>query len=166
MPLNTIQFSVSELAAMFKDHLVGSPPGIAQKPEIHNSGWKFLGENKKQILIVTEYSSVAHIPDDMLSFLVRMLTACRLCLGDIAIVNISQKNNNQAGDLLEYFKPAIVILFGPGPENLDLPLNFPQFQVQAFNNTSYLSCPALEQLQNDNDQKKILWACLQKLFSL
>lgn len=166
MPMNTIHFSGRELAAIYKDHLVEMRSGTEPESPKKNNEWKFLGENRKHILIVTEYKSAVHIPDDMLDFLVRMLKACKLDLGDIALVNIFQKEKNQTGYLLEHFKPGKVILFGAGPESLNLPIGFPQFQVQAFNNTSFLCCPALDQLQIDHDQKKTLWASLQKLFSL
>ena len=76
MPLNTIQFSESEFAEMYKNHLIDTPEISYENNKIKTVQIKFLGEFKKHILIATDYPDEVHIPDNTLSFLVKMLSAC------------------------------------------------------------------------------------------
>jgi len=123
-----------------------------------------LGENKKKILVVVNYPDVVHLPDEELSFLVAMLTACRLTIADVAIFN---RNNHKELDqkaLLNHFSSRVVFLFGIDPIRFGLPLNFPQFQVQAFSGATYLYTPPLIEFGNNEPLKRQLWECLKRLF--
>ena len=59
-----------------------------------------------------------------------------------------------------------IFLFGLGADALALPLQFPHYQVQQFNNQVYLSSVALNELQANKDEKMKLWNSLKKIFSL
>ncbi len=59
-----------------------------------------------------------------------------------------------------------MILFGVPPLSIDLPINFPPFQLQAFNKRTYLYSPALAELEQDKALKGKLWGCLKTLFEI
>lgn len=142
-----------------------APPASPVTPS--GSGtWKYLGNNKKQILVVVSYQGKAYLPDEELTFLTRMLTACKLGLDDVAIVNSSHYPAYSSNDYLEQFKSQIVFLFGVEPAGFGLPLSFPQYQVQSFAGTTFLYAPALEERHRDEMLKSRLWVCLKRIFNL
>lgn len=165
MELNTIQLPASLITDLYKNVLIdsGDLPPVAKKTET-SSQWKFLGENKKNLLIVVNYPDAVHIPDKQLQFLTNLLTAIKLNLADVAIFNIHGQQN--AGEALAYFKSKTVFLFGVEPIAFGLPVNFPHFQVQPFNGVTYLFSPALYEIEDDKLLKSKLWVCLKKIFNL
>lgn len=128
--------------------------------------WKYLGNNKKHVLIVVDYEGAAYLPDDELAFLTKMLTACKLGLGDVAIVNSAHYPKYSSADYLRQFRSQQVLLFGRDPESFGLPLAFPQFQVQAFAGVTFLSSPPLGEMMDNTALKSTLWASLKRIFTL
>jgi hypothetical protein len=125
-----------------------------------------LGGNQQNILIVVKYNNVKYLPDEDLEFLTSILKACKLSLEDVAIVNT---NNNPGEGYKEYLKnwsSKIVLLFGVGPVSFDLPVNFPEFQVQSLTNTKFLYSPSLNECRTDKLLKSKLWVSLQRIFGL
>ena len=57
-------------------------------------------------------------------------------------------------------------MFGISAKKLDLPFEIPYFQVQNFQGRLYTISPPLAEIQLDNNLKKRLWACLQKIFNI
>jgi len=115
--------------------------------------------------VVVRHASVTFLPDDELSFLVNILSACKLSLADIAIFNSSRI---QAEELQEMSQAdtKTVLLFGIDPLSIGLPINFPQFQLQQFNKRMYLYSPSLSELDKDKGLKLKLWASLKTLFAI
>jgi hypothetical protein len=128
--------------------------------------WKFLGENRKQVLIVVNYPDAVHIPDKQLAFLTNLLSACQLNLGDTAVLNFHHYSPKDFNGIISYFAPQKVLLFGVEPAEFGMPLLFPQFQVQSFKESIYLFAPSLEETEPDKILKNKLWICFKKLFNL
>jgi hypothetical protein len=126
---------------------------------------KSLGENKKNILIIVSYTDAVHIPDGALQFLTNMLTACKLSLADVAIVNIHAQPVTYK-ELLHEYKSRIALLFDTEPASFGLPMSFPFFQIQPFANCSFLYVPSLKELEDDKVQKSKLWVSLRRLFNV
>ena len=192
MTLNNIQLSPSLLTNMYRSSLieaneaqktrkkaVGESPMINPviskndilakdpiAPDSYRDGWKYLGEYKKNILLVVRYQTATYIPDEPLNFLTSVLGACKLSLGDIAILNLTNAPSVLHKDIQNKFTSSVTILFGLTPEELEMPVNFPEFQVQAFNNCTFLHTPTLEKLETDKVLKSKLWVCLRKMFNL
>ena len=130
---------------------------------------KFLGNNLKKIVIVVDQRSEVFLPEKHLEFLSKILSACKLNIGDVAIVN---EGNNFADitTIKQELKPTYVILFGIEPTDLKLPLNFPHFKIQNYDEVAYLSVPALEALNSDTEDGKLLktklWVCLKTMFEV
>jgi len=132
----------------------------------HDSELKWLGENRKNILIIARYSEAVYIPDNELSFLTGILGACKLSLADVSIINLNNHSGLLYKGLLTQLKSKTIILFGVEPTELGLPINFPHFQVQTFDNCTFLFSPMLKDLENDKMLKSKLWFCLKKIFNL
>jgi len=127
---------------------------------------KSLGGNQKNILVVVKNANITYLPDEDLEFLTNILKACKLNLEDVAIVNT---NNNPGEGYREYLKnwsSKIVLLFGVDPVSFDLPVNFPEFQVQSLTNTKFLYSPSLNECRTDKLLKSKLWVSLQRIFGL
>lgn len=126
----------------------------------------FLGENRKNILVVVNNDKADFLPGEELAFLTNMLFACKLSIADIAIVNLNNINNPSYKLFFEKFKSNIVLLYGTDPAMLNLPVSFPQFQVQSFNNCTFLFTPPLNEIQEDKVLKSKLWVCLRRIFNV
>jgi hypothetical protein len=157
MDLNNIQITPEIATALYRFSLVDGPLGTA-------TAWKYLGENKKNILIVVNHIDTTHLPDEDLAFLTTILSACKLSLADVAIVNKNNYSNQTYKEYTGHFKSKIVLLFGTDPVSFGLPLDFPHFQVQSFSKCTFLYSPSL----NEYDQlvKSKLWVCLQRIFGV
>lgn len=129
------------------------------------TAWKFLGHNRKHILIIVDYTDVLHLPDEDLSLLTNILTACRLDLGDVAIVNRNNHRESLYSDYLHQFGSRNVLLFGTEPLQFGLPVDFPAFQVQSLAGCTFLYSPPLHAFQ-DKAMKGQLWTSLKRIFNL
>lgn len=138
---------------------------IAAAPPTEDD-WKFLGKNAQKVLIVVDYQSAVHIPDEDLAFLTQLLAACKLNLGDITLVNFLHYRQTSYQAVLEKFGSRRVILFGVDPVQWGLPINFPQFQQQAFAGCQFLHAPDLSAIKADKLVKTKLWVALQPFFGL
>lgn len=177
MSLNNIQLPSSVVADLYRSSLIDTGTETTedfQKPSTNRSSkkykseevWKYLGGNQKNILIAVDYKDAVHLPDDELALLTNMLSACKLSLDDVAIIN--RNNHKEAGykELSAYFKSKIVFLFDIEPSSFGLAVSFPHFQVQSVTNTTFLFSPALEEIKKDKLLKSKLWVCLQKIFGV
>ncbi len=172
MSLNTIKFDTTDIALLFKNSLVEIdtekqvlPLGNGNSDPIA-IGWKYLGENKKNVLVVVRYPGVMHIPDKQLSFLTKLLAACNLNVADVAILNFHQHRSPDFEKIIDHFKPKVVLLFNIEPGEFGMPILFPQFQVQGYKDAVYVSSPSLEVIEPDKALKGSVWVCLKKVFNL
>ena len=181
MALNDIQLSPNIIAALYPSSLINLDkvgviplskqaetivPEIKIEPAAVETSWKFLGNNQKNILIIVNYDTAVHLPDEELNFLTNMLAACKLSLGDVAIVNRYNYKETGYKDFLAHFKSRIVFLFGLEPAIFGLPVSFPHFQVQTVANCTFLYAPALEETRNDTLLKSKLWVSLRNIFGI
>ena len=125
----------------------------------------YLGNNKKNILILVDSPEAVYLPDEELNFLMGILTACGLSMSDIALINYSKNNGLHYTDLTKLLNGEKILLFGLDPEKLGMPLQFPKYQIQNFNSQVYLASVTLKELQIDKEEKLKLWNCLKKVFS-
>jgi len=123
-----------------------------------------LGQNAKSILLLVNEKESPFASDDDLKLLVGILTACKLSLADVALVNFNKNQTLTYDQLMDYFNPGFVILFGVLPKDLSFPLHFPNYQLQKYNNQTFLCAPSLKMLGVVTEEKKQLWNSLQKHF--
>jgi hypothetical protein len=170
MSLNSIKFETTDIALLFKNSLVDIDEKKLESskpvPKSATGNWKYLGENKKRTLVVVRYPDVVHIPDKQLSFLTKLIAACNLNLADVAILNFHNYQSSQFNEIIDYFKPKSVLLFDTKPTEFGMPMNFPDFQVQAHKDAVFVSSPSLETIEPNKDLKGKLWICLKKIYNL
>ena len=166
MNLNTIELPAFVIVDLYKNSLVEMDSDQRIIPESVPKQLKYLGSNKKNILFCVKYESIPHLPDEQLTFLINMLAACKLGLGDVAILNLHHFQGYSYKEILTDLKSETVFLSGITPAEFGLPINFPQFQLQSFNNSAFLYIPTLEDLDEDKVLKSKLWVCLRRIFSL
>jgi len=168
MALNDIQLDSSLLVDMYRNSLVEMRDirPMQGKEDAPRPGRQYLGEFRKNILLIVHYDLETYLPDPQLNFITSILGACKLGLGDVAILNIAHLPGEGYKHIQEKFKSNVTILFGLSPQEFEMPLDFPEFQVQPFNNCTFLHTPVLEKLENDKVLKSKLWVCLRRVFGL
>ncbi len=167
MSLDNIQLPSIVIQDLYKNSLVDLNNGkaVSSAPQSQNS-LPYLGKNQKNICIVVTDENALYLSDELLNFLLGILSACKLSMADVALVNAA-KNNALSYEILEnQLQAATVLLFGTGPQQLQLPMQFPFYQIQKFNNQAYLAAPDLQNLQQDKAEKTKLWNSLKKLFAI
>jgi hypothetical protein len=175
MSLNDFRLPPSLVAKLYKKVFVevnpneivhqtvtGEKATTLEKPALKKS----LGNNKKNILIVVDYQDITHLPDEELDFLSTILTACKLTLDDVAIVNRKNFPGDNYKNFISNYSSKIVLLFGISPDSFGLPVDFPPFQVQSFANCTFLYSPSMEERKNDSLYKSKLWVCLRRIFGV
>ena len=169
MGLNRIVLPEFLLSSLYKFHLIDP---FEEKKELipvkkqELIQWKFLGNNEKNILIIVDCKNETHLPDDQLDLLTNLLSACKLSVGDIALLNIASNPPVFYKDCCDFFKSKIVFLFGVEPVSIGLPVSFPQFQIQPFSGLSYLFLPPLNAINDDKVLKSKLWVCFRRIFGV
>lgn len=145
------------IAALYENTLIDeSDDNQSRAPMQHTV------EKKKAIFIAE--SEGTSLTDNKKLFLDAIIKACKLNPSEVEVIT---DNNAIASDykkICEQYSPASIILFGPSPSAISLPVFFPPFQVQLFQETKYLYAPALENIENDKSLKLQLWQCLKQLF--
>lgn len=167
MDLNNLKLSPHLLSELYKNSLVViDKPGISTVKSKEKKTWKFLGDNRRNILLVVNYSDARHVPPEELAFLDNLLSACKLNMNDVAIINLHNQDTTDFTGILSFFESNIVFLFGVEPKTLGLPIHFPHFQVQPFNGITFLSSPGLTDISTDKILKSKLWVCLRRIFNI
>ncbi len=140
-----------------------------QKSAAHKNEKPFLGDNEKKITILTDDAEAEFLSDELLQLLAAILSACNLKISDVAIVNILN-NNLSYIDIKAQFNPRYILLFNVTASQINLPFSIPNYQIQEYDNCSFLFAPGLKtMLTEDNkakNEKRKLWNSLKKIFSV
>lgn len=148
---------------------VALPKSAAPLPAAEPTGYKFLGNHRRKVTIIVDSPGSAFLPDDQLNFLTKILEACRMNIGDVAIVN-HDTTPVAITALRQQLQPSVILIFGLEPTAIRLPINFPVFKLQPYDQCTYLSAPPLRQLVGDTADGKLLksklWVCLKTLFDV
>lgn len=160
MSINTIQLKTSMLADLYRNSLVESTTSMPESKQLN-----YLGNNKQNILIFVLHENLAFLPDKELEFLTNVLSACKLSIADIGIINAHNAEQDEIQNIINS-EATNILLFGVEPLSIGLPINFPFYQLQKFAGKTYLAAPGLNYLQEDKTAKQKLWTCLKSLFQL
>jgi hypothetical protein len=166
MSLDNIQLPPLVLQDLFKKTLVDLKAEQPGKVLADSGSIAWLGQNGQAVAILVHAPESLYLPDSELDFLMGILTACRLSMADVALVNLHRYPELDYTALTAATGAQKLMLFGVGPEALQMPLSFPIYQVQRYNNQVYLAAPPLALLQADRMEKAKLWACLKQVFSV
>ena len=177
MNLSDIILPSSVIQELYKKNLVEAAlPSSADQPMTpvytsipanKNSAENHSGASKPvNVLVIVNDNEATGIPEEELTLLTNMLSACKLALDDIQIINLDQPPRLTYKELVPKLNKGAILLFGTPPSSLELPVDFPFFQVQTFNGCTFLYSPSLREIKNDKSLKTKLWTCLRKIFNL
>ncbi len=164
MSLDNVQLPESVLQGLYNKSLYTSKSNESKEKSVENSNISFLGDNCKKITVIVSSTEAIYLPDDELNFLLGILNACNLSMADVALVNVHKNASANYTDITDQLKAEKIFLFGLDSDRISLPLQFPNYQIQKFNNQMYLSSQSLKALQGDKEEKLKLWNCLKKIF--
>lgn len=114
--------------------------------------------------VVVSLAEGKELPSQQLDFLNNIMKACKLEKANYTIIANRQDELPDYKATFSQFKQKQLILFGISPAAIGLPINFPHFQVQSFQEVRYLSAPKLDTIEADKELKMQLWQCLKQLF--
>jgi len=171
MSFKKLQLPDFLIAELYKDVLVD-----LNEAETNNSKQKkqpsqkwFLGENKKNVVIAVKDEESVYLRDEWLQFLSTILGACKLNLGDVAIINYA-KTNYSYSELTEQLAPEFLLLLDISAKEIQLPFTVPNYQIQQYNNCKFLLSPSLKIIQGNTQEAKLekskLWLSLKKMFNI
>ncbi|HTE23409.1 hypothetical protein [Flavitalea sp.] len=160
-----VPFTTEAVIPGMEKGLEGIKAAVTPKTDLY----RFLGKNQKKVSVIARYKDDPYIPEEHLQFLIKILSACKLNLGDVAILNDAAGGIGIA-KLKEQLDPGFVLLFAVEPVEIGLPLSFPLLRPQLFDGCNFLTIPRIETLIQDTDTakglKKQLWDCLKKMFGV
>ena len=166
MSLNNIQLPSIVLQQLFKHSLIDLKNEQEPEEKIISKKFATLGNNSKQIVILVSSDETMYLPDEELNFLLGILAACSLTMDDVAILNIKKNLSVHYKTVTKELKPEKLLLFGVKPAQIELPLDFPYYQVQRYNNQVYLTAPLLLNIKENKAEKTNLWNCLKQIFAI
>jgi len=155
-PLNNIVLNTTMMENLYGHLLI--------EVEDFQPFFKYLGGNAKNITILINTLNHTFLPEEQLSVLNRMLLACKINTGDVAIVNMA--GGSTLKQVIHRLQPQKIIAFG-----VDVPgTNTPLLSLGRLNNSSFLNAPDLEELIKESEDSKLLktrlWTCLRTLFRI
>jgi hypothetical protein len=166
MSLENIQLPPLAIEGLFKKSLVELKTDQPTKSTTPVSALHMLGKNKKGVIILIHNNETAFLPEEELNFLIGILSACQLTLEDAGIINMAKSTALNYHQFEKEIIAEKIFLFGVAPAALLLPLAFPHYQIQAYNNLTFLAAPTLAVLMQDKAEKLKLWNCLRQIFGI
>ena len=177
MGINDLKLSDAIVASLYRETLVGRDgPAPSEKTvksalplEIVDTGYPFLGKNLSSICFLVSYPDDDFIPAEQLSFLLKILQACKYGLDDIALINT--KNHLVEIDILKsQLNPRIIFLWGETPIINGIDQDFPDMTISTRESISFVPVRQVELMSRNNPEglalKRNLWVSLKKLFNL
>lgn len=139
--------------------------GLPEVPLAENLSW--LGSFGKRVLVVVNDPTALHINEADFDLLGKIMGSVKLSMADVAVVNAATHKLEYYA-LNEKLPASVAFYFGIQPVEIGAPIKFPQFQVQPWNNTTFVYAPPLGDLNGATPQatalKKELWTALKKIF--
>ncbi len=178
MSFENIQLTDDQLADLYGKQLVvvekgdntskpetkATKPTIAAEPVAVSAPMQGItGKNKKQFVWLVEEHYFPYLNDADFQFLGDVLTACKMNMEDIALVNVAN-NRNHFDELVQQLQPKFVIASGVQVDAL--PIQPADYRVQQ--QQGYLLCctETLEAIRNDKSKKSKLWLALKQMLGL
>lgn len=161
MDLNNLALTSRTLQNLYHDALIARQEEAMPKTKEIAS----LGKNRKNVLFLIANETHSYCGDEEMEMLTNLLSACRLSLDDIALVNGARTPLTH--DVLhKQFQYKFAVCFGITCSNLGLPFEIPDFRVYNFADCKWLFNPNLKDFLQNPALKRDLWGCLKHMFEL
>jgi hypothetical protein len=165
-----VQLPAFVIAGLYKDTLVVTSDAAGQqKPMVQAAEKKwYLGDNKREIVIVAKDEQAVFINDEWLDTLTRMLGRLKINLGDTAIINLFNTPVKFA-DIKERLNARHILMFGVTTTEIGLPFTIPAYQVQNYAGCTIVGAPAetlttqAATTEHIKAEKWKLWESLQRI---
>jgi hypothetical protein len=173
MGIDHLELSSELIAALYPETLViGNDPQAVKKTGKNPSAvgkYPFLGRNLRSICFLVNYPHVEFIPEEQLAFLLKILTACKCSLDDIALINTAN-SPVQLDELKSWFGPKMIFLWGAIPALTGLTRELQDMTVSLQDGISVVLVSQVNTMTSDSKEglelKQRLWTCLKNLFNL
>jgi hypothetical protein len=170
MDLNELEFTPAQLAELYGQSVILTEPQAAKKPVAQKEKVvatektiPFKGKNKKGMLWVVHEPEQVYLSDADFTFLSQIITACKMNMDDVALINAATKDFTIA-EAVEYLKPDTIILCGV--PHLLLPVPVDEYILYPHQKRNYFVCDSLQELQNDKVLKSKLWLVLKDILGI
>jgi hypothetical protein len=143
-------------------------PSVTAVHEPVEVAW-YTGDNKKHVTIIINQDNRAVISTEWSTFLTSVLSACKLTLNDVVIVNTHKKTINYS-QIITQFKSQYLIVFDVAPSLIGIPAAIPNYDIRVNDNCSFVFSESIAlMLNNTADAKQVkmrLWTSLKKFFNV
>ncbi|WP_324229543.1 hypothetical protein [Lacibacter sp.] len=178
MSFENIQLTDDQLADLYGKQLVivekgdnipkpetkAAKPTIAPEPVAATAPLQGVtGKNKKQFVWLVEEHYFPYLNDADFQFLGDVLTACKMNMEDIALVNVAN-NRNHFDELVQQLQPKFIIASGVQVDAL--PIQPADYRVQEQQGYLLCSIDTLEAIRTDKSKKSKLWLALKQMLGL
>ena len=165
MSLDNIELTPFLIQELFKHSLVEIAAKKKEEKVLPAASFTFLGNNRRKVAIVVSNEDNVYLPDNELNFLLGILSACKLTMEDVAIININKSKAVTYKTIEQELKAENIILFGVTAAQIALPLEFPSYQIQQYNKQTYIAAGVLSDIEKNKADKTKLWNCLKQIFA-
>jgi hypothetical protein len=177
MGINDLQLSPEIVALLYPETLVTShrpvsknkPPDSGPNQPPDKSLYSFSGKNLRSICVIVSTPDGGTISEEILSFLQKILEACRCTPDDIALIHI-QGQQPDMEKLKSQFSPRIILFWGLQPEIPGFQYPLPDMVSVQWENITLLPVANADLMSRNNpeaqDLKRKLWTSLKKIFNL
>ncbi|MBM3412057.1 MAG: hypothetical protein FJY19_01565 [Bacteroidetes bacterium] len=171
MSLNHLQLTPDLIATLYDTKLIGEnnsnkPANRKEVEEDPPTQPRFLGKHKSNILVIVNEPNAVFLQDPQLTYLTKILNACLRTVEDIALVNYAKHPAETYRTLQSTFPSKLILLFGVTPAQLQLPIDFPNYQLQKLESVVFLQAPALQLIESSKPDREQLWQSLKKYFDV
>jgi len=168
MSLDQIKLNASLTATWYEDLLVDAG-GRSEQPKqvpLLAPAPPMLGNYARKILILVQEPGHAFLHDEDLSFLTGVISACKMSLADVGIVNLTASPIDSFDVLMHGVKPSACWVFGIDGPSIGLPnMDDPNHSYRQ-QNIPIFWAPSLSQLATDPMSKRTLWGQLKKHYGI
>lgn len=130
---------------------------------------KYLGEHLKQVTIIVKDELAVYLNENDLTLLSSILSACKLTLADVALINIAQQKLS-LHEILNVLPSKLVMIFDVSSTTLKIKLPTTLYKSIQLGDTYLLFSNSLSLMQGGDSSAKIekgkLWTILKQLFQL
>lgn len=122
----------------------------------------YQGDNNRYILLLHHSPGQKHMPANEFEALQSILSAKKMELKDIALVNLAEYPGASFDNLKAYFACSSIILFGIPPQTLKMP-ELPMNVITSCNGVKVLFTYNFGEMLGSNDKKRLFWNEMKKI---
>jgi len=128
----------------------------------------YFGDNLHNFCIILNSPTHVFTDDESLQLLSNVLAALNFTLADVAIVNY-HRTPMPYSHISKALKPRVCLLFGVSTQALQLPFIIPNYQLQRYEDCTFIQACAIDDMKANDDkakgEKRKLWNSLKTVFN-